>query len=70
VFSGRFSEVSKINFITKFDKCRSLKNVELITIWHKATSKEKKYLKEIMFLKFFDIGKITPAGELKKSLLG
>jgi hypothetical protein len=55
LFFRRFFEVLKINFVTKSDKAQIYKKHQITNLFAERKIKREKYLKESMFLKFFDI---------------
>ena len=54
LFFRRFFEVFKINFVTKSDKVQIYKKHQMTNFFAENKIKREKYLKESMFLKFFD----------------
>ncbi len=55
MFFGRFFEVFKFNFVTKSDQVQNFKKHQITPIFAWSNIKREKYLKEIVFLNFFDI---------------
>ena len=54
LFFRWFFEVFKINFVTKSDKVQTYKKHQITNFFEENKIKREKYLKESMFLKFFD----------------
>jgi hypothetical protein len=55
LFFRRFFLVLKINFVTKSAKVQIYKKQQITYVFAQSKIKREKYLKESMFLKFFDI---------------
>jgi hypothetical protein len=55
LFFRRFFEVFKINFVTKSAKMQICEKHQTTNFFEESKIKSKKYLKQVMFLKFFDI---------------
>jgi hypothetical protein len=55
LFFRRFVKVFKINFVTKSYKVQIYRNHQITYFCAQSNVKREKYLKESLFLKYFDI---------------
>ncbi len=70
MFSGRFLLLFKFNFVTKSNKLKIFKKLYMNHFLATNNIKREKYLKDSLFLKFFDILCNKPSRWIQKFAVG